>query len=415
MEVENEAAPPSLAFRGIAAGLSLAERLLPMGFPGHEPATLMRAARVRPPPDAIQGLIELTASLDADSALSMFGRLSVRWDFVRLLRNAEMVLNAHRDNPSLGASPVVAPLFILGLPRSGTTFLHALLAEDAANLVPRNWQTIYPAPRPPDFAPARDKRARAVDGQLKFFAGLAPEFPAAHPVTADSPQECSEITAHVFQSLRFDTIFRVPGYLRWLDERGHLDAYAFHKKFLQFLQSGLLPRRWVLKCPDHVFAMNEIVETYPDARFVVVHRDPLRVFGSVAHLTGILRRPFVSHVDPAEIGAQVAERWVDGAERLVAFDRREDVPPSRKIHVHYHELVADPLAAVARIYGQFGFAASEPALAAMRAFLAAKPRGGYGGQRRYALGKFGINPASLGPRFADYLQYFGIVQQSAAE
>ncbi len=375
----------------------------------------MRAARVSPPADAIQGLVELTAALDADSVLSMFGRLSVRWDFIRLLRNAEIVLNAHRENPELGAAPVKAPLFILGLPRSGTTFLHALLAEDPENLVPRNWQTIYPAPRQPDFAPARDKRARAVDRQLKFFAGLTPEFPAVHPVTADSPQECSEITAHVFQSLRFDTIFRVPRYLRWLDHRGHLDAYAFHKKFLQFLQAGLTPRRWVLKCPDHVFAVDEILETYPDARFVVVHRDPLRVFGSVAHLTGILRRPFVKQVDPAEIGAQVAERWIDGAERLVAFDRREDVPASRKIHLHYHELVADPMAAVARIYGQVGLAASNQALAAMQAFLTAKPRGGYGGQRRYALGKFGVNPASLGVRFADYLEYFGIVPQSAAE
>ncbi len=375
----------------------------------------MRAAKVSPPPDAIQGLVELTASLDADSALSMFGRLSVRWDFIRLLRNAELVLNAHRANPNLATAPVTAPLFILGLPRSGTTFLHALLAEDRENLVPRNWQTIYPAPRPPDFDPARDKRARAVDGQLKFFAGLAPEFPAVHPVTADSPQECSEITAHVFQSLRFDTTFRVPGYLRWLDNRGHRDAYAFHKKFLQFLQAGLTPRRWVLKCPDHVFAMDEILQTYPDACFVVVHRDPLRVFGSVAHLTGVLRRPFVKHADPSEIGAQVAARWIDGAERLVAFDRREDVPASRKIHVHYQDLVADPLAAVARIYGQFGMTASEAALASMRSFLAAKPRGGYAGQRRYALGKFGVNPASLGPRFAEYLSYFNVAPQSPAE
>jgi len=413
--LEPDPKPPSLAFRGVAAGLRLAERLLPTDFPRHDPAALMRAAKVSPPPDAIQGLVQLTSSLDAESALSAFGRLSVRWDFIRLLRNAEMVLNAHRANAALGASPVAAPLFILGLPRSGTTFLHSLLAQDEENLVPRMWQTIYPAPRPPDFEPARDKRARAVDGQLKFFAGLAPEFPSVHPVTADSPQECSEITAHVFQSLRFDTTFRVPGFRRWLDGRGHLGAFAFHKKFLQYLQAGLTPRRWVLKCPDHVFAMDEIVQTYPDARFVVVHRDPLRVFGSVAHLTGVLRQPFVRDVDPTEIGTQVAERWIDGAERLVAFDRRPDVAASRKIHLHYHELVADPMAAVARIYAQFGLFESDAGMAAMRAFLVAKPRGGYGGHRRYALGRFGVNPASLGPRFADYLAYFGIAPQSAAE
>jgi hypothetical protein len=413
--LQSQTTQPRLAFRGVAAGLNLAEKLLPASFPRHNAAALMRAAKVNPPADAIQGLMELTAALDAESTLSMFGRLSVRWDFIRLLRNADMVLSAHRRNPALGASPVAAPVFILGLPRSGTTFLHALLAEDPENLVPRNWQTIYPAPRPPNFAPARDKRSNTVDGQLKFFAGLAPDFPAVHPVTADSPQECSEITAHVFQSLRFDTTFRVPSYLRWLDNRGHRAAYAFHKQFLQFLQAGLTPRRWVLKCPDHVFAIDEILETYPDARFIIVHRDPLRVFGSVAHLTGVLRKPFMKHVDPVEIGAQVTERWIEGAERLVAFDQREDVPESRKIHVHHEALVADPLAVVDRIYQQFGLPAAQPARAAMRAFLAAKPRGGYGGHRPYALAKFGVNPASLGPRFANYLEYFGVRPQSAAE
>jgi hypothetical protein len=372
----------------------------------------MRAAKVSPPAGAIQGLVELHASLAAESQLTMFGRLSVRWDFIRLLKNAEFLFRAHRENPALASAPVAAPIFILGLPRSGTSFLHALLAEDPNNLVPRNWQTIYPAPRDQDFDPARDARARKVDNQLRFFSGIAPEFPAVHPITADSPQECSEITAHVFQSLRFDTTFRVPAYRNWLDARGHNEAFAFHKIFLQLLQQGL-EGRWVLKCPDHIFSMDAILQTYPDARFIVVHRDPVRVFGSVAHLTGILRRPFVKNVDPADIGAQVTERWIDGAERLVAFDQREDVPPGKKIHIHYHDLVGDPQAMVQRIYSHFGLRASETAQAAMRAFLTAKPRGGYGGQRRYALGKFGINPNALGPRFAGYLDYFGIVPQPA--
>jgi len=410
--LEDQGTPPSPAFRVVTAGLALAERLTPKRFPAHDPASLMRAAKASPPAGAIQGLVQLHDSLQAESELTMFGRLSVRWDFIRLLKNADAVLRAHRQNPGLAAAPVPAPIFILGLPRSGTTFLHALLAEDPNNLVPRNWQTIFPAPRPPDFNPARDASARKVDNQLKFFSGLAPEFPAVHPITADSPQECSEITAHVFQSLRFDTTFRVPAYRTWLDARGHAEAFAFHKLFLQLLQHGL-QGRWVMKCPDHIFSMDAILNTYPDARFIVVHRDPVRVFGSVAHLTGILRRPFVKNVDPADIGAQVTERWIDGAARLVEFDRRDDVPPAKKIHIHYHDLVGNPEAMVARIYSHFALQASESAQSAMRRFLAAKPRGGYGGQRRYALGSFGINPNTLGPRFAGYLDYFGIIPQPA--
>ncbi len=400
-------------FRAITGGLALLERVVPARLlPGHDPAGLMRAAGAQPCGGAIQGLLELTAAINADSELTMFGRLSARWDFLRLLRNAQFIEDQHRREPRLAASPVAAPIFILGLPRSGTTFLHALLAEDAANLVPRNWQTIYPAPRPPDFSPTRDKRARKVDAQLRLFAGMAPEFPAVHPISADSPQECSEMTAHVFQSLRFDTTFRVPLYRAWLDARGHDEAFAFHRKFLQFLQNGLTPRRWVLKCPDHIFSMDSILRTYPDARFVVVHRDPVRVFGSVAHLTGVLRRPFVKNVDMSDIGRQVAERWIDGAARLVAFDRRKDVPAGRKIHLHYEDLVAAPQAAVERIYAQFGMQLSAPAVAAMRRRLQARPDGGYG-RRRYLTGSFGVNPDSLGARFAGYLEYFGIDRQPA--
>ena len=135
-----------------------------------------------------------------ESELSFFGNVSLRWDVIRLLRNARMVEDAHRDNAALAQAPISQPVFVLGLPRSGTTFLHGLMAQDTDNLVPRNWQTIYPAPRPVDFDPAKDKRARAVDRQLRIFAGLAPGFAELHPISADSPQECTEITAHVFQA-----------------------------------------------------------------------------------------------------------------------------------------------------------------------------------------------------------------------
>jgi hypothetical protein len=393
----------------IRAGFAAAGAVLPAGFPSHRPGDLIAAAGVRPAAGARAGLTKLIEAIDADSELTVFGRLSLRWDSIRLLRNAQLVDDTLAARPELAAAAVARPIFILGLPRSGTTFLHGLLAADPGNLVPRNWQTIYPAPRPDSFAPARDKRARKVDAQLRFFGRLAPGFEAHHPVNADSPQECSEITAAVFQSLRFDTTYRVPKHLAWMDARGHDEAFAFHRRFLQVLQAGLGEKRWVLKCPDHTFSLDAIVKTYPDARFVVVHRDPVAVFGSVAHLTEILRKPFVRHVDAAEIGAQVTERWIDGAERLVAFDRRCDVAAAQKLNIQYDELVADPMAAVRRIYAHFNEKLGAEAVTGIEAALAARPRGGYSGQRQYALKKFGISPEALAPRFTNYLNYFRIV------
>jgi hypothetical protein len=403
----------ALKYRAIGAGLAAAEFLVPRGFPGHAADELIRVSGARPSPGAREGLARLVAALDADSELTMFGRLSVRFDCIRLLRNAQLVDDTLTERPELAAAGIEKPIFILGLPRSGTTFLHGLLAADEDNLVPRNWQTMYPAPRPAGFDALRDGRARAVERQLRFFAGIAPGFDEHHPAGADSPQECSEITACVFQSLRFDTTYRVPRHLAWMDARGHDEAFAFHKRFLRVLQAGLGAKSWVLKCPDHTFSLDAILRIYPDARFVVVHRDPVAVFGSVAHLTEILRKPFVKNVDAEEIGRQVTERWIDGAERLVAFDRQADVTEARKINIQYEELVADPVAVVAGIYRHFGKPLSAAAAAAMGRAVAAKPRGGYGGQRRYGLDKFGISPEALAPRFAAYMDYFQVFSGAA--
>jgi hypothetical protein len=394
--------------RLLAQGFQLADKVVPQSLlPSTAPTALISAARANPEPQAREGLEQLLASIAADSELCVFGKLSLRWDSIRLLRNAQKVEDAHRANPALGAAPVTAPVFILGLPRSGTTFLHGLMAEDEENLVPRNWQTIYPGPRPAGFNPAQDQRVKNVDRQLRLFAGLAPGFEEMHPINADSPQECSEITAHVFQSLRFDSTHRVPGYFHWLEAHGHDDAFRFHKQFLQYLQNGTASR-WVLKCPDHTFTLDSLLKTYPDARFVIVHRDPIAVLGSVAHLTEVLRRPFLRNIDAAEIGAQVAERWTHGANLLLQFDQRADVPAERKIHVHYDELIAAPLAIIERIYGQFGMALGEAGHMAMAARLKARPRGGYGKHAPYRLENFKLSVPALRTQFAPYVrQYCG--------
>jgi hypothetical protein len=385
---------------------SVADRVVPDSMrPGLAAGALVRAAGVPVSDAAREGLERLMAALAAESELTLFGQVSVRYDMIRLLRNAAMVEAAHAADPALAARPVAGPIFILGLPRSGTSFLHTLLAEDPANAVPRQWQTIHPGPRPAGFDPKADKRVRAVDRQLRIFAGMAPGFAQLHPISGDSPQECSEMTAHVFQSLRFDTVFRVPGYFAWLEQKGHAAAFRFHKRFLQVLQGGD-PARWVLKCPDHTFCLDAILQVYPDARFIMVHRDPLAVLASNARLTEVLRRPFLRRVDAGELGRQESARWLDGAARLLAFDKRADVPADRKFHLRHADLIADPLVAVRDIYRHFGLALAAPAAAAMHAMVAARPHGGYARHKPYTLERFQMSAAALTPGFAPYVAAF---------
>jgi Sulfotransferase family len=345
----------------------------------------------------------LLEACESEAALGTFGRFALRWDALRFLENL-LQLRAAEKASRVPAPAIERPIFVTGLPRSGTTFLHNLLIEDEANAVPRCWQTIHPAAA--GDAPGEARSIRQVDRQLRLFRRLAPDFGAMHPITATAPQECSEINAHVFASLRFDTTHRVPSYRAWLDNAGHREAYRFHRYFLQHLsRHGKARQRWVLKCPDHVFALDAIREVYPDACFVFVHRDPMRVLASVARLTEVLRQPFTRHLDRATVGHQVCDRWAEGAEHLVAACKT--LPKDSVIHIRYRELTGDPVGTVARLYARFGLPFDAAFEQRIKAYVDAKPNGGYG-QLSHRLEDYGIDAARERDRFADYVETFGV-------
>ena len=231
-----------------------------------------------------------------------------------------MLFRSQRDAGILRQT-IERPIFIAGLPRSGTTFLHRMMIEDPNNRAPSVWQTVSPYRDPRAKKDQPDRRIAQVQRQLKLFEWMAPEFRALHPLDATSPQECSEILAHVFRSMRFDSNYNIPTYRAWLDadESRHFPAYAFHKRFLQHLQhqDPEPGGQWVLKCPEHVFALSAIRRIYPDARIVFVHRDPVKVLLSVAKLTEVLRRPFSRRVDRLQIGRDESARWLGGTQRMI--------------------------------------------------------------------------------------------------
>jgi hypothetical protein len=275
-----------------------------------------------------------------------------------------------------------------------------LLAEDEAVLTPLTWQTMYPYPARKDGA--RDRRVERVEGELNAFRRIAPEVEGLHPLGATTPQECTDITAHVGESLRFDTIYHVPSYLDWLERRGHAGAFRFHKRFLQHLQAQVGgPRRWVLKCPDHVFTLDAIFETYPDARIVFMHRDPMSVLPSVAKLTEALRAPFTRRCDKRGIGAEITERWYDGTEKII--DAARSLPSSRVLNLRFQELVADPLATTERLYQHFDLPFDGAVRGRFQTFLDNRPKGGYE-HSRYDPAEFGLEAGPIREKFASYGQ-----------
>ena len=369
-------------------------------------ALLARAAHrhgldVSTEPGVAEALAMELAALDDEAGLSLFGRLAARWDAARLLATLARLQSEERDDPVILAREVSAPIIITGLPRSGTTFLHRLLAEDPDLLVPRCWRTIHPYP--PRRGP--DRRRAQVDREFRTFSRLTPGLARMHPLAADTPQECTEITAHVFQSLRFDTTHRVPSYRRWLDGRGHVDAYRFHRRFLQHLQGPAARGPWVLKCPDHVFALPDLLAVYPDARLVFVHRDPLKVLASVARLTEMIRAPFTRALDRAEIGRQVAARWADGAAIMARGET--PCPAGNVTHLHYREIIADPVGTARALYYRFGMPLHQSVAERMR-LLAERERSAGAGGNAYRLEEYGLDRAELSERFAEYVACFDV-------
>jgi hypothetical protein len=336
---------------------------------------------------------------EREADLSVFGRQAAKWDVLRCLSNL-LRFEAEEDlYPGIVREKIERPIFITGLPRSGTTLLHSLLTMDPSLRVPRCWQTISPYPKK-----SRDRRRQTVDGQLRIFQRLAPEMAALHPLSADSPQECTEITAQVFQSLRYEMTYRIPSYQAWIDAAGHVPAYRFHKRFLQHLQHQHKDGRWVLKCPDHVHALNAIERAYPDCGIVFVHRDPLRVIASAAKLTEAVRRPFTRHVDKYEIGRQVLGRLLEGADTMI---ERSKADP-RIFHLRYTEFARSPMTVVQSLYRHFGLELEDETRGRMCKFLAAAPPANH----QYTADEFGLIPQRLRDRFESYMEQFGIRRES---
>jgi hypothetical protein len=319
--------------------------------------------------------------------------------------------DAAKRNPAMTSERIEQPIFITGLPRSGTTFLHRLMLDDPENRAPLVWETIYPSER----SGSKGQRIKRVARQLRTFEWLAPEFRSLHPMEATSPQECSEVTSHVFRSLRFDTTYLIPSYRQWMDAdvQRHLPAYRFHKRFLQFLQQQDTHKsRWVLKCPEHLFALEAIRGVYPDARIIFVHRDPLKVLLSQARLTEVLRRPFTRNLDPISLGSDESRRWLDGCERMIAAG--EDGGFAEPIcHVHHMDLISDPVATVEAVYKHFGMDVPPDLAQRIQGRVAAQPNGGYG-KHHYRFEDHGLNEEIERDRFRPYMIRFGIAPETSS-
>jgi hypothetical protein len=346
-------------------------------------------------------LRRLLDAFEREAALTVLGRLIARTDVVRLLANRLRMVDAHARNPEIGDAEIRAPIFVVGLPRTGTSILHELLAQDPANRVPMTWEVMHPWPAPERATYETDPRIAAVE---KHFAGvdrLIPGFKTMHPMGARLPQECVALTAHDFATMLFSTTHHVPGYQAWLDGADLRWVYASHRRQLQYLQWKCPAERWVLKSPGHLWALDALLAVYPDARIVQTHRDPLQVIASLASLVTLLRSL-----------AEWTARLADGLARATAV--RDRLPAgARVLDVQFAELMRDEVAMVRRIYAHFDLGLSGEVEALMRRFLTENPREKHG-RHRYTLAAAGLDEPTERRRYAAYQERVGVPSESVS-
>lgn len=352
-------------------------------------------------------LSRLLKSADSEARLNFMGRMATRHDVIRLLANRLRMEEDRKRNPEIGEEEIRRPIIITGLPRTGTTLLHALLALDPASRVPLTWETVYPSPPPEAHTYLTDRRISVVDGQIGWFHRLVKGFNRIHPVGATLPEECLVIFSHSFLSYQFETTHRLPSYLEWLEGQDLRYAYDVHRRFLQHLQWRCPGTRWVLKAPAHMFDFEAMFSAYPDACVVMTHRDPLEVTPSNASLTATLRSAFSDHVDPFEVGPECSLRWATAIGRALRSRDRGCAPADRFLDINYVDLVADPVGAVRKVYTTFGLPFPEGLDEKIRAFVGRHPKDRFG-KHRYSLGDFGLEVEEEKRRYAPYRERFGL-------
>ena len=351
----------------------------------------------------VEGLKALLWALDNEAGLSTQGKAGAAAGVTALLVKRLRLVDDRRQNPEIADEKVTAPIVVVGLPRSGTTHLHALLAERPGSRAPLQWEMSQPSPPPEWGSFFTDPRISQVQAGLDARPG-ADELMAIHPFGATRPEQCIGLIDWSFVNSAFFAPWRVPSYQEWFLGADHGPAYEHHRRMLQHLQ-WRTPGEWVLKWPKHVFSLDALLATYPDARIVWTHRDPGNVLPSVANFVGTIRR-MGPGFDPARFGQEwTAVEEMGLLKGMAVRDRM--IAPDQVIDVHYNELMSDPEQTVVRIYEHFGIDIDDEGRKRVRQFQQDNPAGKHG-SHRYAASDYGLDVDALRYRFATYIDRFGV-------
>jgi hypothetical protein len=323
-----------------------------------------------------------------------------------LLCNRLRLLDYRERHAEVSAQRIERPIFIIGLPRSGTSNLLSLLSSDPAHRVPRMWEMYRSVPPPRRETYAHDPRIAEVQRLLEKDGFGAKALQATHPFDAQLPEECAFIFEHTFANMTFPAYVNVPRMADYaLNGADWRRNYAFHRQFLQHLQTDYAGERWVLKTPEHANHLADLLATYPDAVLLYTHRHPTQVMSSLASNISELRKLWSDAVDPHEVAATFLRVQAEQCRRMIE-SRRDPGIDAHFLDIAFEDLVERPMQVMEKVYRHFELPLTEVARAGLQRYVdqEAKKTHGHGGHR-HQLADYGYAPEQIEAAFAPYLHW----------
>jgi hypothetical protein len=384
------------ALRGINSAAQFAQKLGWSSHPTSAEALMSNACRTTGlfdygPDDPHKSLAILLEALHNEGKMHPLGWLGLRNKLQQDLVCRLKIQRELQQYPLILDESVKAPLFIISLPRTGTTLLHKLLACDPNSRAPMYWETVAPVPHPRPERQGTDPPVANAAKELQILWSLAPILPTLHPMAADEADECNPMLGRTFQSYMYTFYCGLPNYTQWLGKRELTSAYEYHRLQLQILQFRCRTPRWVLKTPLHMPTIDSLLKVYPDATIVQTHRDPLKVISSTCSLVTNVRGLLSDAFPPERIGPEVVSIIHDWQQRSAAVRAAE---PSRFFDVEFRDLVRNPIATIRELYHRLNLDYSDAFEANMVRWQKENPRHKHG-VHHHSLEQFGLSQGAL--------------------
>jgi hypothetical protein len=353
-----------------------------------------------------EGLERLVESADRQAQLNAAGRAMFDGQCIILLSKRLEIEDWYARHPEIDEQEIVAPLMVLGLPRTGSTALHCLLGEDPDVRVMRNWEVVNPCPPPEAATYGTDPRIAVMEEHMKRRDELTPRMKQMLPSTAISPTEDQLILGQDFKSHIFQASFHIPSYVQWLYHEADLTpTYTWMKRLLKLLQWRCPPTRWRLKNPSYPMFISALDKVFPDARYCMTHRDVAAVIPSVADLYFEMHKPYTETPQKQWMGAVNTEYCKISMERLIAF--RDAGNEHRFFDIHFAPFQKDPFPTLEKLYAFLGEDFTSLTQERMAAWRRNQPRDKHG-LHEYDPADYGLQRGELREQFSFYSDRFGV-------